>query len=183
MDSIDAGLLAIRLIVGVIMVGHGIGNLFPERWVSGMGAFGLEGTGRIFEQLGFRPGRAFAAFAGVVELGAGALLALGLLTPVAAAGIVGIMVNTILTRHRGNGPWYYNGGWEYNLTLLVVAAAVPFTGPGAIALDPEIGLDLEGWAWGWGGLGLGLGTGALVLALRRQSVDTEAVVSDAQGTA
>lgn len=126
------------------------------------------GTGRIFEQLGFRPGRAFAALAGTVELGAGALLALGLLTPLAAAGITGIMLNTILTKHRGNGPWYYNGGWEYNLTLLAVAAAVAFTGPGRTSLDAALGLGLAGWAWGLAGLGAGLGAGLVVLALRRR---------------
>lgn len=178
MEDIDFGLLAIRAVVGVLMVGHGIGNLFPERWVSGLGAFGLEGTARIFEKLGFRPGRAFAALAGTVEIGAGALLTLGLLTPLGAAGVIGVMVSAILTRHRGNGPWYYNGGWEYNATLLVVAAAVAFTGPGATALDPALGLDLAGWAWGSAGLALGLFTGVAVLGLRRRPAAPAGAVAD-----
>lgn len=87
MDGIhgmDFGLLAIRTVVGPLIVGHGVGNLFG--W---LGGFGLEATGAVFERLGFRPGRLFAAVAGAVELGTGGLLLLGLLTPLAAAGMSG----------------------------------------------------------------------------------------------
>jgi len=163
MDGMDFGLLAIRTVVGSLIVGHGVGNLFG--W---LGGFGLDGTGAIFERLGFRPGRLFAAVAGAVELGTGSLLLLGLLTPLAAAGIVGIMLTTIFTAHAGKGPWYFNGGWEYNLTLLTVAAAVAFIGPGATSLDAALSLDLSGLTWGIAASAVGLTTGSLSLAVRGQ---------------
>lgn len=161
MSAVDLGLLAIRVVVGMLMAGHGLGNLFG--W---LGGFGLSGTGELFERLGFKPGRAFAAVTGVVEVAAGLLFLLGLLTPLAAAGIVGIMLATIRTAHAGKGPWYFNGGWEYNLTLLTVAAAVAFAGPGKAALDAVLAPGLAGWSWGTGALVLGVASGTVALALR-----------------
>jgi len=61
---------------------------------------------------------------------------------------------------------YFNGGWEYNLTLLTVAAAVAFIGPGATSLDAVLGLDLSGWTWGIAGSAVGLTTASLSLAVR-----------------
>jgi putative oxidoreductase len=159
---VDTGLLAIRLVVGLLMVGHGLGNLFG--W---LGGFGLDGTGAILERLGYRPGRRFAALAGTVEVLAGLGLVLGLATAVAAAAVIGTMLNTIRSAHRGKGPWYFDGGWEYNLTLLVVAAAVAVTGPGAVSLDEELGVGLAGHGWGLAALVVGLAVGAVALATRR----------------
>jgi putative oxidoreductase len=162
MDGIDLGVLVIRAVVGLLLVAHGVGNLFG--W---LGGFGLDGTGEIFERLGFRPGRLYAGIAGITEVVAGTLLAIGLATPLAAAAIVGVMLNTIFTAHRGKGPWYFNGGWEYNLTLLTVATALAFTGPGAASIDSAFGVDLGGITSGAAALAVGLGAGAAVLALRR----------------
>jgi putative oxidoreductase len=113
----------------------------------------------------------------VVELGAGGLLAAGFATPLATAGIVGVMVNAILTAHAGNGPWYFNGGWEYNVTLLAVATGLAFTGPGAAAIDPAANLELAGAGWGVAALGLGLTTGTIVLVRRQQPTAEAAAVS------
>ena len=49
----DAGLLIVRLVVGLTMAAHGAQKLFG--W---FGGYGLTGTGNFMEQLGFRPGRA-----------------------------------------------------------------------------------------------------------------------------
>lgn len=162
-DSIDIALLGVRVVVGALVIGHGIGNLFG--WIGG---FGLEGTGEIFERLGFRPGRFYAGVAGATELGAGALLVVGLITPLAAAGLIGLMVTTICTAHRGKGPWYFNGGWEYNLTLLTVGAALAFAGPGAVSVDEALGLDLGTIGWGVAASSVGLATGLAFLGLRRR---------------
>jgi putative oxidoreductase len=164
MDSIDIGLLALRVVAGTLVLGHGLGNLFG--W---LGGFGLAGTGEIFERLGFRPGRFYAGVAGLTEVGAGALLVAGLATPLAAAGLVGVMVNTVFTAHRGKGPWYFNGGWEYNLTLAAVAAALGFAGPGAASLDHAIGFEPGTVRWGVATLAAGLAAGAAVLTLARRA--------------
>ncbi len=161
MDSIDVALLGLRALVGALIIGHGVGNLFG--WIGG---FGLDGTGQLFERLGFRPGRVWAATAGITELGSGALIAVGLATPLGAAALIGLMTTTILTAHRGKGPWYFNGGWEYNLTLLTVAAALAFAGPGVASVDRGLGLHPGTAGWGITALAIGLASGAAVLGLR-----------------
>lgn len=92
----------------------------------------------------------------------------GMITPLARAALVGVMVNAIGSAKTGKGPWYFNGGWEYDLTLLVAAAALVFTGPGEVSLDAAIGLDAAGWGWGLGALALGLISGQAVLTLRQR---------------
>lgn len=145
------------------MVGHGFGNLYG--WLNGVGP---EKTAAIFEQHGFVPGALFTVVAGVTELAAGALFTVGLLTPVGAAGIIGLMVTAILTVHAGNGPWYTNRGWEYNLTLVVAAAAVAITGAGSVSADAALGIDLSGYRWGTAAVGLGVLAAVATLALRRR---------------
>ncbi len=84
MDSVNIAALVLRLVVGGTMIAHG--------WNHAFGGGKLPGTARWFESIGIRPGRVHALFATVTELGAGALLVAGLLTPLAAAGVVGTMV-------------------------------------------------------------------------------------------
>ena len=72
----DAGLLILRVVVGVALVGHGTQKLFG--W---FGGHGRHRTGAFFELLGYRPGVLFAVIAGLSEAGGGTLLALGFLTP------------------------------------------------------------------------------------------------------
>ena len=84
----DAGLLLLRVVVGVALVGHGTQKLFG--WFGGLGR---HRTGAFFELLGYRPGVVFAVVAGLSEAGGGASLAFGFLTPLAGAAIVGVMLN------------------------------------------------------------------------------------------
>lgn len=175
MDSIDFGLLALRVVAGGLLLGHGLAKFGLLR------GFGLAGSAEIFERLGYRPGRPYVVVAAVTEVVAGALLALGLATPLAAAAFVGVMVNTIGAAHAGKGPWYFNDGWEYNVTLLTAAAVVPFTGPGEASLDDLAGLDLAGWSWGLGALAVGLASGLAVLQLRHADPASDAA-SDAAAT-
>lgn len=167
MESIDFGLLVLRLLVGGIFVGHGLVK-FTERF----GGLGLDRAGAVFEQIGYRPPRPYLIVAGVTELVAGITFLAGLATPVAAAALVGVMVNAIGSSKAGHGPWYFNGGWEYDVTLLVAAVALAFTGPGDASLDAVVGLDAAGWAWGTGALALGLVSGRAVLALRQRIART-----------
>jgi putative oxidoreductase len=104
--------------------------------------------------------------AGLAELGGGLMLALGLLTPLAAAAIIGVMVVAIATVHLPKGFFSTEGGYEYNLVLAAAAAGIAFTGPGAWSLDAALGLDPEPW-WGVAALVAGLAGGIAVLATRR----------------
>ncbi|MEH7356608.1 DoxX family protein [Neobacillus drentensis] len=127
---INIGLLIIRLVIGLLFVGHGAQKLFG--W---FGGYGLKGTGGWFESIGMKPGVTMALFAGLAELIGGVLFALGLLTPLAGIMIAGTMVMAIIKVHAPNGIWATSNGYEYNLTLLAVAIGIALIGPGQYALD------------------------------------------------
>ena len=69
------------------------------------------------------------------ELGGGIGLVLGLLTPLAALGVVSVMSFAIAFVHYGNGLLAKDGGWEYPLTLLLVSLFFVTRGAGPISLD------------------------------------------------
>jgi putative oxidoreductase len=155
-------MLLLRVVVGLLLAGHGAQKLFG--W---FGGHGIEGTGGFFQSLGYKPGKRWAAVAGMSEFGGGVLLALGLLTPLAAAMLIGTMFNAAVSVHAEKGPWVSNGGWEYTLVIAASAAAVAFTGPGAASVDHALGLDLEGVGWGLVAIAVGLGSGVATDIYRR----------------
>lgn len=126
----DIGLLIIRVVIGVLFVGHGAQKLFG--W---FGGYGLNGTGGWFDSIGMKPGVTMALIAGLAELTGGILFAIGLLTPVAGLLIAGTMAMAILKVHGQNGLWSTSNGYEYNLTLLAVAIGIALIGPGHYSLD------------------------------------------------
>ncbi|MED4285730.1 DoxX family protein [Priestia megaterium] len=130
---VSIGLLLIRLVIGLSFMAHGTQKLFG--W---FGGHGLKGTGSWFESIGMKPGVRMALMAGLSELVGGALFAAGLLTPLGALLIAGTMVMAIVKVHGPNGYWATQNGYEYNLTLLVVAIGVAIAGPGYYALDTFI---------------------------------------------
>jgi putative oxidoreductase len=156
------GLFILRAFLGLLLFAHGTQKLFG--W---FGGYGLEGTGGFFEQVGHRPGRLMAAAAGLSEAGGGALLLLGLLTPLGAAMVIGVMTVASISVHGDKGLWATNGGYELPLTNAVMATALAFTGPGTFSVDHALGLDLSGWAWGLGAVVLGLIGAGLQLARRQ----------------
>ncbi|MER7765128.1 DoxX family protein [Streptomyces sp. NPDC097619] len=125
----DAGLLLLRVAVGLVMVGHGAQKLFG--W---FGGGGVSGTGAFFSSSGYPAGEFLAVVAGLSETLGGIGLALGLLTPLAAAAVAGTMVNALAVTWSGSF-FAGKGGVEYELLLVAVAAALALTGPGRYALD------------------------------------------------
>src|SRR5215216_6575263 len=81
-DGMSYGLLLLRLFVGAAFFGHGTQKLFG--W---WGGYGPQGTGGFFASQGYRYGVPMAVLAGLAEAGGGALLALGLATPLACTAI------------------------------------------------------------------------------------------------
>lgn len=122
-------LLALRILIGGLFIGHGAQKLFG--W---FGGYGLAGTGAWMDSIGLRPGRQMALLAGLSEVVGGLLLILGLLLPVAALLIGGAMLIAIVKVHGKNGIWSQNNGFEYNLVLLVLVVALALLGPGGISL-------------------------------------------------
>jgi putative oxidoreductase len=164
----DAGLLTLRVVVGLLFAVHGTQKLFG--W---FGGHGLEGTAGFFGQLRYRQPRLAALAAGVFETGGGIFLALGLLTPLAAAAIVGVMLNAIFSAKLKAG---LVGGYELDVLYAIAAVALAFTGAGAYSIDRAFGWELGGSGWGLASVGLGVAVSAMVLATR---VPAEAVTERA----
>jgi putative oxidoreductase len=152
-SSVNAALLILRVVIGAVFLAHGINHIY--------GGGKIEGTGRWFHSRGMRPGILHAWTASLTEIGAGALLVLGLLTPVAAAGVVGVMLVAWITNHLKNGFFIFRPGegWEYVMVLLAMGVVIGTLGPGQWSIDGHVSALQD--LWGWPGFGISLGAGAL----------------------
>nr|WP_262009590.1 DoxX family protein [Streptomyces sp. FIT100] len=153
-------MLLLRLAVGLIMAGHGAQKLFGS-----FGGPGLEATGKGFAAMGYEPGVFFAALTGISELLGGLGLAAGLLTPLAAAAVIGVLMNAMSVAPQLSlwpaGP----PSFAYPMLLSVAALTIAAVGPRRLSLDAFFPWRDGGWvpmafALLLGGLGA-----ALVLAL------------------
>ncbi|BDH55891.1 DoxX family membrane protein [Tsukamurella sp. PLM1] len=168
----DLGLLALRTVVGGTLAYHGAQKLFGA-----FGGGGLEGTGQGFESMGFAPGKPNAAIAGAGEF-AGAALALGAATPLAAAGGVGAMI-VAADVHRPNGFAAQSGGLEYQVVLGTAAAALALTGPGKYSVDHLLGDRLNKPWLAAVALGGAVAGGAITIARRNAALAQAEAVSEA----
>ena len=157
-DAIDLALLLLRCGVGAVMLAHGVNHIRSD----------IDGTAAWFGSMGMKPAKLHAWLASVTEISAGLALFVGLLTPFAAAGVVGVMFVAWAINHRGNGFFIFRPGegWEYVMTLGIVGLTMGTIGPGTWSLDEA--LDLNEDFIGWTGLLIaaigGLGGGAALLA-------------------
>ena len=168
------GRLIARTVIGSLFIGHGTQKLFGS-----FGGPGLQGTDGMMEALNMRPARRNSLAAGLTETTGGALLVAGLATPLAAAGLIGVMVTAIRKVHLPNGPWAANGGWEYNAVLIAALAALAEDGPGDLSLDAATGLERRGAKWALGALALGAAASTLTIEMGRR---TPAAPTAAVGT-
>lgn len=160
-DAIDLALVAFRCAIGGVMLAHGVNHV----WGGGR----IEGTARWFGSLGMRAPTVQAWLASVTEIVGGSLLVVGLLTPVAAAAVIGVMTVAWAINHRSNGFFIFRPGegWEYVMTLALCGIVLGTIGPGSWSLDEA--LDIRDDVTGWAGLlvsaGAGLGGAATLLAV------------------
>ena len=162
------GNLAARVAIGTLFVGHGTQKLFG--WFGGPG---LEGTQQMTKSLNLHPVKANALAAGVSEAGGGALLALGLATPLAASALIGTMITAIRKVHLQNGPWVTKGGYEYNVVLIAACAALVENGPGPISLDRLLGIEKTGLKWSLFALTLGAAVSTGVITAGAKAAPSE----------
>jgi putative oxidoreductase len=158
--AVDIALLVFRLAIATVFLAHGIRHI--------IGGGKIAGTARWFESLGVRPGVVHAWAASVTEIGAGALLGLGILTPVAGAGVIGTMLVAWITNHWKNGFWIFHRpdeGYEYVMMLTLAGLLLAVVGAGEWSIDHAVwGRSLTGVTGLLIALAAGVGGALLLLA-------------------
>jgi putative oxidoreductase len=134
MTTFDLAVLFLGLTVGLTFAAHGAQKAFG--WWGGPGMAGWQGA---MEHMGFRPARPFALVSMAAELLGGIFLAIGFLTPFAAALLVAQTTVIILQVHLAKGFWVAKGGIEFALQLGIGALALGLLGRGALSLDGALG--------------------------------------------
>jgi putative oxidoreductase len=172
------GRLILRTVVGGYFFGHGTQKLFG--W---FGGYGPDATGQFFESIGLRPGKRHALAAGAAEAGGGALLVLGAATPLASSALIATMLTAINRVHLKNGPWVTDQGYEYNLVLIAVAAALAETGPGSPSIDTARDSTMYGPGWAVASLLLGAAGAAGAHYVAEATAPAEPAPTDAEAPA
>lgn len=126
--GLDIGLLVLRVVVGGTFVAHALQKLFGL-----FGGSGIDGFAQYLGSLGFSQTTLLAWVTGVSELVGGALLVLGLFTPIGAAAVLGVIANVVYLKW-GKG-FFSPQGFEFELLLGAGAFALLFTGSGRVSLD------------------------------------------------
>jgi len=160
-NQVWLGLLVLRVAVGATMFAHGYNHIYRGGKI--------KGTAGWFASLGMRRGILHAWFASLTELGAGAMLVLGLVTPLACAGVIGTMLGAWITNHLDKGFFVFHRpteGYEYVMVLTAVGAGLGGVGAGRISVD-----HLLKWFTpaGWAGFAVatiaGFGSAVALLAV------------------
>ena len=129
---VDWGLLVLRLVLGVAFILHGSQKLFGAFEGPGIGAFAQALAG-----IGLPAPELMAYLAAGAEFFGGLAVLLGVLTEFGSAAIAAVMIVAIWKVHGRNGFFLQQQGYEYNLMILGVCAALILAGPGLLALwDP-----------------------------------------------
>ncbi len=147
-----------RLFIGGLFFAHGTQKLFG--WFGGPGP---EKTAQTMERLNMYPGDRNALAAGASEAAGGLGVALGILTPISAATLIGTMITAIRTVHLPKGFFNTDGGYEFNLTLIAALLILVDGGPGP-SIDSALGLDDTGPRWALFALAAGATGSALAIA-------------------
>ncbi|BCO37037.1 hypothetical protein JMUB5695_03370 [Mycobacterium heckeshornense] len=161
----NLGLLLLRAGLGAVLVAHGLQKLFG--WWGGEGPTGFKNS---LSDAGYQHAEILTYVAAGGEIVAGVLLVLGLFTPVAAAGALAYLLNGLLADMSAQSNpdsfrFFLPGGHEYELTLIVVAAAVILIGPGRYGFDAGRGWARRPFIGSFAALLFGIGAGAAVWVL------------------
>ena len=134
MTTLDLALLVIRVFLGITFVLHGGQKLFG--WYGGAG---IKGARSMMQDLGVAHPGLLGWMAALSEAGGGLFVLIGLLTPLAAALIISTMLVAIYTVHWKNGFFGGNRGYEFNLSLIALAATLVLMGAGLVSVDYLLG--------------------------------------------
>lgn len=131
----DVALVPARLALGSSMIYHGAAKLRGE---------GPRQTGEFFEGVGIRPGKKLAVATGLAEVFAGAAAVLGIATRPAAVAVLVTQAMAIAKVHAPKGFDNLQGGMEYNLALMGIAAALLLGGPGRMSAHEALEHAVDG---------------------------------------
>jgi putative oxidoreductase len=160
----DLGLLILRVGLGAVLVAHGLQKLFG--WWGGRGLTGFKDS---LSDVGYRHAEILTYVGPGGEIVAGVLLVLGLFTPLAAAGALAYLINGLLagvsTQPHSRFSFFLPHGHEYEITLIVAAAAVILIGPGRYGFDAGRGWARRPFIGSFAALLGGVGAGIAVWVL------------------
>ena len=164
--ALDIGLLVLRVAVGAAALVHGLQKLVGAWGGPGLGGFESILANAPDPSIGFDGSATgwLAPLGAIAETEGGALLIVGLVSPVAASTVLGVLVVGALYKVTlAGGLWYFADGprgIEYSLLLICASLVILILGPGRLAVDYG-----RGWTtrptWGSWALAV-LGIGAAV---------------------
>jgi putative oxidoreductase len=123
-DLKQLGLVPARMALGSTMVFHGARKLSPG---------GVSEHAPMFESLGIRPPRFWVVATGLAEVLAGAMSIAGIFTRLGATAVLVTQGMAIAKVHARKGFNVQEGGFEFNLALMAMAAGLLLSGPGKIS--------------------------------------------------
>ncbi|TRX74931.1 DoxX family protein [Pseudomonas mangiferae] len=127
------GIALLRIVTGLTFMAHGSQKLFGL-----FGGYGLAGTGQWMESIGLHPGYLMALLAGSAEFFGGLALVVGLLVRPAAVALIVAMLVAIASVHWAAGFFITEGGFEYAMILMLIAATLLVEGAGPLSLDRRL---------------------------------------------
>jgi putative oxidoreductase len=125
----SAGLLVLRLVVGVTFLLHGIDKLGD-----------MSGAEQFFASLDIPAPGLMAPFVAVTETAGGVLLIVGAVTPLVGAALAADMLVALVTAHLGHGFFVSDGGFELELLLGGACLTFVLAGAGRFSVDATLGL-------------------------------------------
>ncbi len=117
----DAGLILLRVVLGIILVVHGWPKIRD-----------LRGNAEDFEMMKYKPGVLWGTLVAFLEFGGGLMLVFGLFTQLIALFVAIQFVFIILRMKRTDG---FVDGYEFDLLIAAAACALAFMGGGTWGLD------------------------------------------------
>jgi putative oxidoreductase len=161
----NLGLLILRVGLGMVLFAHGLQKLFG--WWGGDGPTGFKNA---LSDVGYQHADILTYVAAGGEILAGVLLVLGLFTPLAAAGALAYLINGLLAGISAQSnprslPFLLPEGREYDVTLIIMAAAVILIGPGRYGFDGGRGWARRPFIGSFAALLVGIGAGVAVWVL------------------
>jgi putative oxidoreductase len=129
-------ILVLQVFLGFVFVMHGAQKLFGA-----FGGSGVTGLAGFFTKLGLEPPLFWAWVVTITEFFGGLCIIAGLFTRFWAAGLVIDMAVAVLKVHLPNGFFWGKSGFEFPLTLGVMALMLVLAGPSFLAVDRLIGVE------------------------------------------